>query len=130
MKKTMLKKWLAVMAISSLALSGCATTKEVISKLPGKSHDTPLEQVLKLHPEIRNDLITVEVRQYFNNAESPTVAEVKVTETGLLDDSVSAKRSIYRFKRIDEQWERVSKQEEHKCARGKNTANFQTAPCP
>lgn len=125
-----MNKLLAVMVVSSLAFTGCATTKQVISKLPGQAHDTPLEQVLKQHPEIRNELVTVEVRQYFNSAESPSIGEVKVTETGLLDDSITAKRSIYRFKRVDQQWQQLSKQQEQKCARGKNTSTFQSAPCP
>jgi hypothetical protein len=46
-----------------------------------------LAQVLKERPDLRNELATVEIRQYFNTVESPTAAEVKVTETGLLDDS-------------------------------------------
>ena len=61
-------------------LSGCAT-KELVNKVG--SSDTPLAQVLKERPDLRNELATVEIRQYFNTVESPTAAEVKVTETGL-----------------------------------------------
>ena len=74
-------------------LSGCATTKELVNKVG--SSDTPLAQVLKERPDLRNELATVEIRQYFNTVESPTAAEVKVTETGLLDDSVKSVRTVY-----------------------------------
>ena len=54
-------------------LSGCATTKELVNKVG--SSDTPLAQVLKERPDLRNELATVEIRQSFNTVESPTVAE-------------------------------------------------------
>jgi len=55
---------------------------------------------------------------------------VKVTETGLMDDSVRSVRTIYRFKHVEGDWERTSTQKEYQCARGKNTKTFQTAKCP
>lgn len=79
---------------------------------------------------MRKELATVEIRQYFNSIESPTAAEVKVTETGLMDDSVRSIRTVYRFKRMDGDWERTSTQKEYQCQRGKNTKTFQTAKCP
>ncbi len=86
-------------------LSGCATTKELVNKVG--SSDTPLAQVLKERPDLRNELATVEIRQYFNTVESPTAAEVKVTETGLLDDSVKSVRTVYNFKLVDGDWEKL-----------------------
>ena len=79
---------------------------------------------------LRKELSTVEIRQYFNRVESPTAAEVKVTETGLMDDSVKSIRTVYRFKNVEGDWERTSTQKEFQCARGKNTKTFQTANCP
>lgn len=86
-------------------LSGCATTKELVNKVG--SSDTPLAQVLKERPDLRNELATVEIRQYFNTVESPTAAEVKVTETGLLDDSVKSVRTVYNFKLVDGDWKEL-----------------------
>ena len=92
--------------------------------------ETPLSQVLNERPDLRKDLATVELRQYFNSVESPTVAEVKLTETGLMDDSVRSIRSVYSFKNIDGQWKRIDMQKAYQCYRGKNTKTFQKAKCP
>lgn len=59
----------------------------------------------------------------------PTAAEVKVTETGLLDDSVKSVRTVYNFKLVDGDWEKTATKTSYQCARGKNTKNFQTAKC-
>ena len=109
-------------------LSGCATTQKIVHKV-GNS-ETPLAQVLKERSDLRKELSTVEIRQYFNRVESPTAAEVKVTETGLMDDPVKSIRTVYRFKNVEGDWERTSTQKEFQCARGKNTKTFQTANCP
>ena len=110
-------------------LSGCATTKNLVNKVGVGTSDTPLPQVLKERPDLRNDLAPVEIRQYFNTVESPTAAEVKVTETGLLDDSVKSVRTVYNFKLVDGDWEKTATKTSYQCARGKNTKNFQTAKC-
>ena len=109
-------------------LSGCATTQKIVHKV-GNS-ETPLAQVLKERSDLRKELSTVEIRQYFNRVESPTAAEVKVTETGLMDDSVKSIRTVYRFKNVEGDWARTSTQKEFQCARGKNTKTFQTANFP
>lgn len=108
-------------------LSGCATTQNLVSKVSGGS--TPLDQVLNERSDLRKNLATVELRQYFNKVENPTVAEVKLTETGLMDDSVRSIRTVYSFKNIDGQWKRVDTQKEYQCYRGKNTKIFQKAKC-
>lgn len=113
----------------SMMLTACATTKELLpTVISPPDHNTPLAQVLKLHPELKKDLATVEIRQYFNSVESPTAAEVKVTQTGLLDDSVKSIRQVYNYKLVDTKWTLVNKKEEYQCARGANK-NFQTQKC-
>ena len=119
---------LAASALCVGILSGCATTQKIVHKVGNT--DTPLAQVLKERSDLRKELSTVEIRQYFNSVESPTAAEVKVTETGLMDDSVRSVRTIYRFKHVEGDWERTSTQKEYQCQRGKNTKTFQTAKCP
>ena len=111
-----------------VTLSGCATTQNLMNKVGGS--ETPLSQVLNERPDLRKDLATVELRQYFNSVESPTVAEVKLTETGLMDDSVRSIRSIYHFKNINGQWQQGDVQTAYLCARGKNTKTFQSKKCP
>ena len=113
--------------VLALGLTGCQTTQDVISKVHTPS--TPLEQVLKQRSDLLNELATVEIRQYFNRVENPTSAEVKLTETGLMDDSVGSIRTVYNFKLEGRNWVEVAKKEEYKCVRGKNTKTFQTAKC-
>lgn len=108
-------------------LSGCATTQNIVNKV--SSSGTPLAQVLSERSDLRKDLSTVEIRQYFNQAENPTAAEVKVTETGLLDDSVKSIRTIYRFKNVNDDWKLIDTQKAYQCARGKSKG-FQSARCP
>ncbi len=111
-------------------LSGCATTQNLVNKVGGSSNNTPLDQVLNERPDLRKNLATVELRQYFNRVENPTVAEVKLTETGLMDDSIRSIRTIYSFKNVDGEWKRVDVQKEYQCLRGKNTKTFQKVKCP
>ena len=115
-----------------LSLTACATTENLMHKAKGVVHasSTPLEQVLKTQPNLASELNALEIRQVFNRVESPTAAQVTVLESGLMDDSVSAIRTTYQFKFIDEQWNLVDKKAAYKCSRGKNTKTFQTAVCP
>lgn len=108
-------------------LSGCATTQNLVNKFSGA--ETPLAQVLSQRSDLRKNLSTVEIRQYFNQVESPTVAEVKVTETGLMDDSVRSIRTLYSFKNVKENWTLVNTKKEYQCARGSNKG-FQSGKCP
>ena len=124
---------LRLLAVTVLGLgmmmSGCTTTQQVIAKVQSSS-DTPLDQVLKMRPDLRNELATVEIRQFFNNVESPTVGQVKVTETGLMDDSVRSIQTIYHFKKEEKNWKMHNTEKFYQCARGSNTKTFQKAVCP
>ncbi len=124
-----MNKLICLSLLSTLVFTGCATTQKLVSQVSGGS-DTPIAQVLNERSDLRKNLSTVELRQYFNQVENPTAAEVKLTETGLMDDSVKSNRSIYRFKNVDGQWQRIDKTQEYQCLRGKNTKTFQTAKCP
>lgn len=53
-----------------------------------------------------------------------------MTETGLMDDSVRSIRTIYSFKLVDGDWEKVKTEKSYQCLRGKNTKTFQKAVCP
>ncbi|MCL6232291.1 hypothetical protein [Acinetobacter amyesii] len=119
---------IAVSALCVGMLAGCATTQKIVSKVGSSA--TPLDQVLKERPDLRKELSTVEIRQYFNRVESPNAGQVKVTETSLMDDSVKSIRTIYSFRLVDGDWERVNTQKEYQCQRGKNTKTFQSAKCP
>lgn len=124
---------LRLLAVTTLGLgamtSGCTTTQKVIAKVQSSS-DTPLDQVLKMRPDLREELATVEIRQFFNRVESPTVGQVKVTETGLMDDSVRSIQTIYHFRKEEKNWKMHNTEKLYQCVRGSNTKTFQKAVCP
>ena len=124
---------LRLLAVTILGLgvmtSGCTTTQKLIAKVQSSS-DTPLDQVLKMRPDLREELATVEIRQFFNRVESPTVGQVKVTETGLMDDSVRSIQTIYHFRKEEKNWKMHNTEKFYQCARGSNTKTFQKAVCP
>ena len=69
-----------------------------------------MQQVLKAQPEIVKEHNNTSVQQVFNRVESPTVSRITVIQTGLMDDSVSAIRTEYSFKLVDEKWQcKISK---------------------
>ena len=80
--------------------------------------------------DLREELATVEIRQFFNRVESPTVGQVKVTETGLMDDSVRSIQTIYHFRKEEKNWKMHNTEKFYQCARGSNTKTFQKAACP
>lgn len=124
---------LRLLAVTILGLgvmtSGCTTTQKVIAKVQSSS-DTPLDQVLKMRPDLREELATVEIRQFFNRVESPTVGQVKVTETGLMDDSVRSIQTIYHFRKEEKNWKMHNTEKLYQCVRGSNNKTFQKAVCP
>lgn len=120
-------KRISLSLMACFALTSCATTQNLVNKVSGS--ETPLAQVLKERPDLRKNLATVEIRQFFNRVESPTVGQVKVTETNLLDDSVRSVRTIYSFKQIKEDWTLVGTEKSYQCTRGKNTQSFQKSKC-
>lgn len=112
-------------------LAGCATTQKLVAQVNTevKTIDTPLQLVLNAQPDLKTELNNTEIRQVFNAVESPTVAQVMVLQTGLLDDSVAAIRTTYRFKLNDNEWKQIDKIEEYKCIRGEKMAGFQKELC-
>lgn len=125
-----MQKLLPFSVLSLVFFSGCTTTQDLVNKVSAGSHATPLTQILNERTDLRKNLSTVEIRQYFDRVENPSVAEVKVTEAGLMDDSVNAIRTIYKFKLVDQQWMQVSSSKEYQCARQGSSKNFQKTLCP
>lgn len=124
--------WRVWMLASVVAMTGCTTTSNLVNKAKGvvtSESSTPLEQVFKTQPNLESALNSVQIQQVFNKVETPTAAKITVLESQLLDDSVSAIRTTYSFKLVENDWTLVDKKEVYKCARGENTTNFQAALC-
>lgn len=115
-----------ISALCAGLFTGCATTSKLI---PFVGAETPMQQVLKAQPEIAKEHNNTSVQQVFNRVESPTVSRITVIQTGLMDDSVSAIRTEYAFKLVDEKWQLQNKQKSYQCPRGKGSRGFQTQLC-
>ncbi|MFJ0064589.1 hypothetical protein Q4345_13415 [Acinetobacter baumannii] len=115
-----------ISALCAGLMTGCVTTSKLI---PFVGSETPMQQVLKTQPEIVKEHNNTSVQQVFNRVESPTVSRITVIQTGLMDDSVSAIRTEYLFKLVDEKWQLQNKQKSYQCARGKGSRGFQTQLC-
>lgn len=115
-----------ISALCAGLFTGCATTSKFI---PFVGSETSMQQVLKSQPEIVKEHNNTSVQQVFNRVESPTVSRITVIQTGLMDDSVSAIRTEYAFKLVDEKWQLQNKQKSYQCARGKGSRGFQTQLC-
>ncbi|WP_171264655.1 hypothetical protein [Acinetobacter sp. ANC 4558] len=126
----MLKRIMMII-ISLSVLSGCVTTKALVSNISSKKSTikTPLEQILKAHPELQLELSNLDIRQVFNKVEGPTAAQVTIVQSNLLDDSITAIRTTYRFKLHQNIWQQLDTVTEFKCMRGKNITDFQKQYC-
>ena len=131
---------MATALLCSLGLVGCnsiqglyhkeeknaaATTQTVVT-----SAQTPLQQLMQLQPELVTAVHPIAIQQVFNQAESPSAAQISVLQTGLLDDSVQAIRSVYQFKLQDGRWILKNTETSYQCQRGTNSKRFQKALCP
>lgn len=119
---------LSCVAVVAIVMTGCATTEKLMTKMG--SEKTPFAYVLDAQPELKKEQQNISIRQVFNRMEAPSVAQITVLQTGLLDDSVAAIRNEYVFKREDlGKWQLQSREQSYKCMRGKNIINFQTDLC-
>ncbi len=108
-------------SISALCLavfSGCATTEKLVSQVSLEGSEMPIQLVLKAQPDLVKNQNNLSIRQVFNRVESPTAAQVAVIESDLMDDSVSAIRTDYIFKHVENDWELQEIQKSYQCARG------------
>ncbi|TCM70943.1 hypothetical protein EC844_101217 [Acinetobacter calcoaceticus] len=124
------------------SLTACGTVQSLYKKQPAAdvvpatkieqaaSTLSPLQQIFKLQPDLSQALNSVSIQQVFNQVESPTAAQITVVQSGLMDDSVSAIRTIYQFKQQNDQWSLAKTDKSYQCARGSNSKAFQTKLCP
>lgn len=135
-----MKKILSAAFVFSLTLSGCQSVQGVFkgqkSKLPHgvqqpnqKTSTSPLAQILKLQPDLLDEVKQSSIQQVFNQNVNPTAAQVTVIQSGLMDDAVSATRTIYQFKKNHNQWFVVNAARSYQCARHSLSNEFQTALC-
>jgi len=122
-------------------LAGCSTLQSLYKKDAAPASKsapietlltakTPLQQVLKSQSDLSIDQTNVSIKQVFNRIESPSAAQVTVIQSGLMDDSVAAIRTVYQFKKHNANWTLSKTEKSFQCQRGQNTKSFQTKLCP
>lgn len=97
--------FILVLVVCVGLLLGCVMIKELVNKVG--LLDMLLVQVFKECLDLCNELVMVEICQYFNMVEFLIVVEVKVIEIGLLDDLVKLVCIVYNFKLVDGDWEKI-----------------------
>lgn len=137
---------LAATLFSTLSLAGCNSLQSLYKSQPKAEQQaeqkkvpklvqpivqTPLQQIYVLQPDLAVELNQVSIQQVFNRVESPTAAQVTVIQSGLMDDSIDAIRTVYQFKRQDTgHWSLQQTQTSYKCQRDTDkTKPFKTQPC-
>lgn len=124
--------FLLILPLLFSSLSACSTSREFSQQVKlklSRADATPLQMVWKAQPELKKLEHNVSIEQVFDRVEAPSVSRVTILQTGLLDDSVAAKRTIYIFKRQNGGWILQSSELRYKCARGANTSKFQSGKC-
>lgn len=119
---------LIVCAIASL-ISGCSNThaekKGSISK-----ENYPLQMALHLMgASFQDDVSDLSVTQHVNRVESPDKAVVTIEASGLLDDSVSAEKTVFTMNYENDAWHIVSRVKTQRCWPGRGHTGFSAQPC-
>ncbi|HGJ5883727.1 hypothetical protein [Arsenophonus sp.] len=119
---------LTIALSSCLLLAACdKQTKTTMSDNENK----PIPLAIKMmgnsfQPDVSNVVIT----QRTNRVESPDSVEVSIVESGLLDDSVEAIKTIFTFILKDDKWILEKPQDVLiKCYEGRGHKNFSPETC-
>ena len=112
---------------ASLALISACTT--AVPQNQTTAISSPVALVWQKRPDLRSTTHTVEIMQRFNRVEAPDQAEVWVTESHLLDDSVKAIRMRYTFQYQQNTWQQVDLEAEYLCHRGEQQTEFKAKTC-
>lgn len=118
----------------TIALSSClllaACDKQTETNM-SDNENKPIPLAIKMmgnsfQPDVSNVVIT----QHTNRVESPDSVEVSIVESGLLDDSVEAIKTIFTFILKDDKWILEKPQDVLiKCYEGRGHKDFSPETC-
>ena len=109
--------------------SGCVnSTAESVSSTSGDNYPArvALEAMGRSFQENATDL---KVTQQVNSGEAPDKAIVTVEQSGLMDDSVAAERTVFTMNYREGQWETVSRVTTQRCWPERGHQQFSEQPC-
>lgn len=90
----------------------------------------PLQVALySMGKNFQNDISSLNITQNVNSRESPSEAVVTIEELDLLDDSVSAEKTIFKMNYSDNRWQIVSKEKKQRCWPGRGHQEYSDKLC-
>ncbi len=107
-------------------MSGCES--EIIESSDKENY--PLQVALSsMGKNFQNDISTLNITQDINSKESPSEVVVTIEELDLLDDSVSAEKTIFNMNYSDNRWRIVSKEKKQRCWPGRGQQEYSDKLC-
>lgn len=109
-------------------LAGCQGVKPESDEV--SRHSPPVIVALdSMGQYFQNEVTVLHVTQHVSGGESPTATIVTIEESGLLDDSISAKRTVFSMVKKDGQWEIKNQIKTQKCYPGRGHQDFSNYLC-
>ncbi|OPA86353.1 hypothetical protein BFW87_25410 [Pseudomonas fluorescens] len=109
-------------------LSGCQQLNPQPEALPHP--DSPLRVALDaMNHSFRNGVRDLLITQHVSGGEFPTAAVITVEESGLLDDSISAQRTVFSMAYLEGRWVIERQTKAQKCYPGRGHQDFADKRC-
>lgn len=125
------KKFIPTLIACTMAalISGCDNTNaEQMNKMVKENY--PVQVALHSMGEYFQDNVSnLSVIQHVNSGESPDKAVVTIEESGLLDDSVSAEKTVFTMSYHKNSWQIVSRVKTQRCWPERGHQDFSEQPC-
>jgi len=128
---TQRKTWLAALLTAALSalLVGCDRPASEKANATAVAH-YPVQVVLAAMGEgFQENATPLTVTQRVNGGEMPDKAEVTVEESGLLDDSIAAEKTVFSLQYSDGRWAITGKVKTHQCRPERGHQDFSAQPC-
>lgn len=125
------KKCIPALIACSMAslIGGCDNTSaEQMNSVIKKNY--PIQMALhEMGEHFQDNVSNLSVTQRVNSGESPDKATVTIEESGLLDDSVFAEKTVFTMRYQKEQWQIVNRVKVQQCWPGRGHQDFSEQPC-
>jgi len=124
-------KFILLMMVCSIAalINGCENTS---AKQTNNVFNDKYPVQLALHSmgeSFQDNISNLSVTQHVNSGESPDKAMVTIEESGLLDDSVSAEKTVFTMDYQKDKWQIVNRVKTQRCYPERGHQDFSGQPC-
>lgn len=120
----------ALIACAMVSLiSGCDNTNAEQANNVVKENYPVQVALLSMGEYFQDNVSNLSVIQHVNSGESPDKAVVTIEESGLLDDSVSAEKTVFTMHYQKDRWQIVSRVKTQRCWPERGHQDFSEQPC-